>query len=101
VNTLPFSGTFGEAQPLVEQSGDALIDDPVADAEAVPAAAQDAAIHQPLKLVRNGLRLHADGSGEIGDAQLARFRQGVQESEPGIVCKDLENGHQPSGLFGG
>ena len=101
MNVLPLSGTFSEAQPLVEQSGDALIDDPVADAESVPAAAQYAAIHQLLELVRNSLRLHADGSSEIGDAQLAGLRQSVQESEPGVVGEDLEDSHQPSGLFGG
>ncbi len=86
---------------MIEQSGDALIDDPVADAEAIPATAQDASIHQLLELVRNGLRLHADGGGEIGDAQLAGLRQGVQESEPGVVGEDFEDSHQPSGLFGG
>src|SRR4051812_17862530 len=100
VNALPLGGTFGEAQPLVEQGGDAGVDDAVPDAEPVAAAGEDAAVRQPLELVRDRLGLHLDGGGEVADARLARPCQGVEEPEAGVIRQDLVDGHEAGGLFG-
>jgi hypothetical protein len=52
-----------------------------------------------LELVRDGLRLHPDGFGQVGHAQLARSGEGVEEPEPRIVRKDLEEVHESGRLL--
>src|SRR5262245_42518495 len=69
---------FHEAQPLVQQGAHAQVHEPVVDAVAVPPGGEDAQVGQPLQLVGDGLGLHAERGGEVGDAQFVGPDQGVQ-----------------------
>jgi hypothetical protein len=96
---LPNKGVFGEAQTLIEQANHAWVHDPVNNAGPSPARAKNAAIHQALKLVGDGLRFHGNRHREITDGQLARPYQGMDEAQAGIVGEHLEDVHQLRRLF--
>ena len=68
------------------------------DVDPVPPGGQDAEVGQALELVRNGLRLHADRGGEVGDTEFVGPHQGVKEPQAGVVRQDLEHGGQPARL---
>jgi hypothetical protein len=59
---------------------------------------EDPAVDQPLELIRNGLRAHLYGSGEIGDAQFVFPNQDMQQAHPRCVAENLENRLQVHGL---
>jgi hypothetical protein len=73
-------GFLIEAEAVVEQLGDAGIDDLVVHVIAVATGVQDPKIHQATELVGDRLGLHAHGRGQIAHAGVALAEKGVEEA---------------------
>ena len=81
---------FEQAEAEVEDSSYARVSNPVVQARAVSPGRDDASIGKALQLVGNGLGRHFDGGGKIGDTQFSATLEGMQESQAGVIRKDLE-----------
>ena len=86
-----------EAEPEVEEAGDAGVDDAVPDVVAVPAGDEDLLVDEALKLVGHGLHAHSYGVGELADGQLAGPFERVQEPQAVLVGQDLEQSLELAG----
>ena len=89
---------FGQAQRQIQHRGDTGVGDRVEDPVAVAAGGHDAAVGEPLQLVRHRLRPHRDLVGQLTHRYLATAVQRVQQPQPGVVAQHLEQHHQVGGL---
>ena len=87
-----------KTQSAVEHHGNTRIDDSVIDVVPVTARAEYTSVDQSLKLVGDGLRFHVNGAGQIRDAQLTFTHQSMEQAQPRVVGKYLEQSHQRAGL---
>jgi hypothetical protein len=56
----------------------------------VTTAAKDTSVREELKLVGDGLGLHANRLGQLADAELTRTCQGMKHAQPRAVGEDFE-----------
>jgi hypothetical protein len=66
----------------------------------VPPCAKNPPVHEALELVGHRLRLHGHGLRQVTHTQFPGSHQGMQETQPGIIGKNLKDVCQRSGLDG-
>jgi hypothetical protein len=91
-------GVFTEAKTQIQQARDTRVNDPVKDAGPVTTTCEDATVRQELKLIRDGLGLHANSIGQLPDGEFIRPCQGVQNAKSRAIGEDLEQLLQLGGL---
>lgn len=79
-----------QAEPEIEEAGDAGVDDSVADVVAVAAGGEDPLVDETLQLVGDRLDAHAHGIGELAHRKFPGAFEGMQETQPVLVGEHLE-----------
>ena len=79
----------------------AVVHDTIIDIKAITSGAQDTTVYQALKLIADGLGLHSQDLGQVGDVHLPGAYQGMKQSETSVVSQNFEYSRQFRSLFRG
>lgn len=74
----------------MQQVDYATVHNTIKDVVANPSGGDDSSIRKTLKLIRNSLRLHSEGVGQVTNTHLARKRQIVEELQSRVIGENFE-----------
>src|SRR5690606_2930725 len=82
-----------------EEDHDTLVDHAIINIVPLAPRRDDSLVEEALELVRNGLRLHFEGVGQIRGARLVGSDDGVKDSQPCVVGQNLKEFFHGNGLL--